>query len=85
MIQRRTCRVLELLAFLFWLNLLLNFFGLLSTVITTAEAALNANLAFGSFSFTPGHILAFAVAVGGFLSRFEVSCALSWKKMSIII
>ena len=63
MIQRRTCRVLELLAFLFWLNLLLNFFGLLIPVITTAEAALNANLAFGSFSFTPGHILAFAVAV----------------------
>jgi potassium-dependent mechanosensitive channel len=63
MIQRRTCRVLELLALLFWLNILLNFFGLLTPVITTAEAALNANLAFGSFNITPGHILAFAVAV----------------------
>ena len=28
MIQRRTCRVLEFLAFLFWLNVLLSFFGL---------------------------------------------------------
>jgi potassium efflux system protein len=63
MIQRRTCRVLELLALLFWLNILLNFFGLLNPVIMTAEAALNANLAFGSFNITPGHILAFAVAV----------------------
>ena len=63
MIQRRTCRVLEFLALLFWLNILLNFFGLLTPVIMTAEAVLNANLAFGSFNITPGHILAFAVAV----------------------
>jgi potassium efflux system protein len=63
MIQRRTCRVLELLALLFWLNILLNFFGLLTPLTMTVEAALNANLAFGSFNITPGHILAFAVAV----------------------
>jgi potassium-dependent mechanosensitive channel len=63
MIQRRTCRVLEFLAFLFWLNLLLNFFGLVTPVIATAEAVLNASLAFGSFSITPGHLLAFAIAV----------------------
>jgi potassium-dependent mechanosensitive channel len=63
MIQRRTCRVLEFLAFLFWLNLLLNFFGLMTPVISTAEAVLNANLAIGSFSITPSHILAFAIAV----------------------
>jgi potassium-dependent mechanosensitive channel len=63
LIQRRTCRVLEFLAFLFWLNLLLNFFGLVTPVISTAEAVLNANLAIGSFSITPGHILAFAIAV----------------------
>jgi small-conductance mechanosensitive channel len=63
MIQRRTCRVLELLALLFWLNIILNFFGLLTPLIMTAEAALNANLAFGSFNISPGHILAFAVAV----------------------
>src|SRR5271165_1783379 len=63
MIRRRTCRVLEFLAFLFWLNLLLNFFGLVTPVIATTEAVLNANLALGSFSITPGHILAFLIAV----------------------
>jgi potassium efflux system protein len=72
MIQRRTCRVLEFLAFLFWLNLLLNFFGLVPAVISTAEAMLNANLAIGSFSITPGHILAFLIAVWAsfLLSKF---------------
>ena len=63
MLQRRTCRVLEFLAFLFWLNLLLNFFGLLTPLIATTEAALNANLAIGSFSITPGRILAFLITV----------------------
>jgi potassium-dependent mechanosensitive channel len=63
MIRRRTCRVFEFLAFLFWLNLLLNFFGLVTPVIATTEAVLDANLALGSFSITPGHILAFLVAV----------------------
>ena len=32
MIQGRTCRVLEFLAFLFWLNVLLSFFGLRDSV-----------------------------------------------------
>jgi potassium-dependent mechanosensitive channel len=63
MIQRRTCRVLELLAFLFWLNVLLSFFGLRTPLIASIEAALNTNLAIGSFSITPGHILAFLIAV----------------------
>jgi potassium efflux system protein len=63
MIQRRTCRVLEFLAFLFWLNVLLSFFGLRTPLIATTEAALNATLAIGSFSITPGHILAFLIAV----------------------
>ena len=63
MIQRRTCRVLEFLAFLFWLNILLSFFGLRTPLIASTEAALNANLAIGSFSITPGHILAFLIAV----------------------
>ena len=63
MLQRRTCRVLEFLAFLFWLNVLLSFFGLRTPLITTTEAALNANLAIGSFSITPGHILAFLITV----------------------
>ena len=63
MLQRRTCRGLEFLAFLLWLNLLLNFFGLRTPLITTTEAALNANLVIGSFSITLGHILAFLITV----------------------
>jgi potassium-dependent mechanosensitive channel len=63
MIQRRTCRLLEFLAFLFWLSELLNFFGLLTPVIATTEAALNANLAIGSFNITLGSILAALITV----------------------
>ena len=63
MIQRRTCRLLEFFAFLFWLSELLNFFGLLTPVIATTEAALNANLAIGSFNITLGSILAALITV----------------------
>jgi small-conductance mechanosensitive channel len=63
MLQRRTCRLVELLAFLFWLNLLLSFFGLLGPLIASIEAALNANLAIGSFNITLGGILAFLITV----------------------
>jgi small-conductance mechanosensitive channel len=72
MLQRRTCRVLEFLAFLFWLNLVLNFFGLRTPLIATTEAALNANLAIGSVNITLGRILAFLITVwASFLvSRF---------------
>ena len=63
MIQRRTCRVLEFLAFLLWLNVLLSFFGLRDSFIASIGEALNANLAIGSFSITPGHILAFLITV----------------------
>jgi potassium-dependent mechanosensitive channel len=72
MLQRRTCRVLEFLAFLFWLNILLNFFGLRDPLIATTAAALNANLAIGSFKITLGRILAFLITVwASFLvSRF---------------
>jgi hypothetical protein len=56
MLQRRTCRLLELLAFLFWLNVLLNFLGLRDSLIASIEAALNANLAIGSFKhYCGGH------------------------------
>jgi potassium-dependent mechanosensitive channel len=61
MLQRRTCRLLEFLAFLFWLNVLLNFFGLRDSLIASIEAALNANLAIGSFNITLGGILAFLI------------------------
>jgi potassium efflux system protein len=63
MIQRRTCRALEFLAFLFWLNLLLSFFGLRDSLIVSIGAALNANLAIGSFSITLGGIMAFLITV----------------------
>src|ERR1700730_5337056 len=63
MLQRRACRVLEFVAFLIWLNLVLNFFGLRTPLIAMTEAALNANLAIGSFSITLGRILAFLITV----------------------
>jgi small-conductance mechanosensitive channel len=63
MLLRRTCRILEFLAFLFWLNLLLNFFGLRDPLIASIHAALNANLAIGSFNITLGGILAFLITV----------------------
>ena len=63
MIQRRTCRLLEFLAFLFWLGLLLNFFGLLTPLVSATESALNANLTIGSFKITLGSILAALITV----------------------
>ena len=63
MLQRRTCRLLEFLAFLFWLNLLLTFFGLRDPLIASIEAALNGKLAIGSFNITLGGILAFLITV----------------------
>ena len=63
MLRRRACRALAFLAFLFWLNLLLSFFGLRDPFIASMETALNANLAVGSFNITLGHILAFVITV----------------------
>jgi potassium efflux system protein len=72
MLQRRISGVLGFLAFVLWLSLILNFFGLLTPLTATAEAALNANLAFGSLKISVGSILAFLIAVwASFLvSRF---------------
>jgi potassium efflux system protein len=72
MLQRRTCRVLEFLAFLFWLSLILNFFGLLTPLTATTKAALNANLGIGSLNISVHSILAFLITVwASFLvSRF---------------
>ena len=63
MLQRRTCRVLEFLAFLFWLSLILNFFGLLTPLTATTQAALNAKLAIGSLNISVHSILAFLIVV----------------------
>jgi small-conductance mechanosensitive channel len=63
MLQRRTCRLLEFLAFLFWLNVLLSFLGLRDSLIASIEAALNASLAIGSFNITLSGIVAFVITV----------------------
>ena len=45
------------------MNLLLSFFGLRDSLIASIAAALNANLAIGSFNITLGGILAFLITV----------------------
>jgi potassium efflux system protein len=51
------------LAFLFWLNVLLSFFGLRDSLIASIGVALNANLAIGSFSITLGGIPGILITV----------------------
>jgi potassium-dependent mechanosensitive channel len=63
MLQRRICRLLELLAFLFWLNQTLNFLGLRGPLISAIVAALSANLAIGSINVSAGRILALLITV----------------------
>ena len=72
MLQRRTCRLLEFSAVLLWLNLMLNFFGLVTPLLAATKAALNASIAIGSLEISLGHILAFLIAIwASFLvSRF---------------
>jgi small-conductance mechanosensitive channel len=63
MLQQRISYLLEFLAFLFWLYLLLRFFGLLAPVTTKMEGVLNANLGIGSINLSVGQILRFLIAV----------------------
>jgi small-conductance mechanosensitive channel len=63
MLQQRISYLLEFLAFLFWLYLLLRFFGLLAPVTTKMEGVLNANLGVGSINLSVGQILRFLIAV----------------------
>ena len=63
MLQRRTCRVLEFLALLLWLDLILNFFGLLNPLLARIGEVLNAHIAIGSLDISLGRVLAFAIAV----------------------
>ena len=63
MLQERTCRVLEFLAFLFWLNLMLNFIGLRNPLLAKIGEILNANVGLGSINISLGRILAFAIAI----------------------
>jgi potassium-dependent mechanosensitive channel len=72
MVQRRLFGVLGFLAFLVWLSLILNFFGLLTPLTATVRAALNTNLAIGYLNISVHSILAFLIVVfASFLaSRF---------------
>jgi potassium-dependent mechanosensitive channel len=63
MLQQRICRAVELMGSLFWLYLLLNFYGLKTPLIEMAQAGLNANLAIGSLNLSVGRILTFMIAV----------------------
>lgn len=63
MLQRRICRSLEVLAFLFWLNLTLKFFGLRAPLISASESALRASVTIGSLLISPGRILAFIITI----------------------
>ena len=63
MLQRRTCSVIEFLAFLLWLNLMLNFIGLRNPLVARIGEILNANVGIGSLNLSLGLILAFAIAV----------------------
>jgi potassium-dependent mechanosensitive channel len=72
MFQQRTSLLLRIGAVLFWLSLILGFFGLLSPLISTTSAMLNAKIAIGSLSITLGGVLAFLIAIWAafLISRF---------------
>lgn len=61
MLHRRTCRTLEFLAVLFWLDLMLNFLGLLNPALTKIGDLLNANIGLGSIELSLGRLLAFGL------------------------
>ena len=63
MLHRRTCRVLEFLAFLLWLDLMLSFFALLNPLLARIGEVLNAHISIGSLDISLGRVLAFAIAV----------------------
>jgi potassium-dependent mechanosensitive channel len=63
MIQRRICAVVELLAFIYWLSLTLNFFGLRTPLIKGTEEVLRANLGVGSLSISLQQIIVFLVTI----------------------
>jgi potassium-dependent mechanosensitive channel len=72
LLQRRASAILRFLAVLFWLNLMLSFFGLTTPLLTALGSALNASVTIGSLSISAGGILAFVIAIWASLliSRF---------------
>jgi potassium-dependent mechanosensitive channel len=61
MLHRRTCRALEFLAVLFWLDLMLNFLGLLNPALVKIGDLLNAKVGMGSLELSLGRLLAFGL------------------------
>jgi potassium-dependent mechanosensitive channel len=72
MLQRRICAVVELLAFVYWVGLTLNVFGLRTPLVAGAQGALRANLAIGFLNISLQQILVFVVTIWAAfaLSRF---------------
>ena len=72
LLQRRASGVLQFLAVLFWLNLMLGFFGLTTPLMTWLRATLTASVTIGSLSVSLGGILGFLIAIWAsvLLSRF---------------
>ena len=63
MLHRRTCRTLEFLAVLFWLDLMLNFLGLLNPLLAKVGDLLDAKVGIGLLELSLGRLLAFAITV----------------------
>jgi potassium efflux system protein len=61
MLYRRACRTLEFLAVLFWLDLMLNFLGLLNPSLAKIGDLLNAKVGMGSLELSLGRLLAFGI------------------------
>jgi potassium-dependent mechanosensitive channel len=61
MLYRRACRALEFLAVLFWLDLMLNFLGLLNPLLAKIGDLLNAKVGMGSLELSLGRLLAFGI------------------------
>ncbi|MBV8101096.1 MAG: mechanosensitive ion channel [Verrucomicrobia bacterium] len=72
MLQRRICAVVELLAFIYWVSLTLNFFGLRTPLVASTEDVLRTTLSIGSMSISLQQVLVFLVTVWAAfaLSRF---------------
>ena len=72
MLQRRICAVVELLAFIYWVSLTLNFFGLRTPLVAGTLEVLRANLAIGSLSISLQQVLVFLATIWAAfaLSRF---------------
>ena len=63
LLQRRICGVAGFLAFVYWVSLTLNFFGLRTSLVTRTEEVLRANLAIGSLSISLQQVLVFLATV----------------------